>query len=200
MIAVAEEESTKHPLIDTGSCGFQGQLLTKNILAHPLLHPIVVLRREVLVNAHKIVDILVSRLTVETNDVTHIAGIEACGGHLTQVGTIAVIVDLAGLSCLGIVDSIGITTLIAVAIAHVSRKRPPSDGFPKDTSAQETVVELVYLTAVEGIAEETVVMVITAIDGKAETIAQLCVVIGIHHEVVIASVASLDTCALKLEG
>ena len=43
-------------------------------------------------------------------------------------------------------------------------------------------------------------MVITAIDGKAQPVVQLRVVIGIHHEVVVTAIAYLDTSALKVEG
>ena len=42
-------------------------------------------------------------------------------------------------------------------------------------------------------------MMIAAIDGKPKTITQLGVVIGIHHKVVIAAIACLDTGALKIE-
>ena len=200
VIAVAEEEGTKHPLIGTGCRRLQGQFLAEDILAHSLTYPVGILRCKVLIDAHLIVDILIGGLAVEAEVLSDIAGVEAGCRHLTKIGTVAVIVDLACLARFRIVGGIRVASLIAVAVADIGRECPAPGRFPIESSTQETIVELINLAAVEGIAEETVIMVIAAIDGKAHTVVQLRVVIGIHHEVVVTAIACLDTSALKVEG
>ena len=180
LITVAEQECAEHPLICAVGCRFQCEFLAEDVLTHTLINPIQVFRHEVLVDTHLVIDILIGRLAVETESLSGISCVESNCCYLAQIRTVAVVVDVASLVCLWIIAGIGISPLIAVAIADVGRQSPSLGGAPVDTATKIALVELVNLAVVVGIGEISVVVMIAAVYSKSQFIAKFGIVVGIH--------------------